>query len=256
MADTLHSVRQALRILTLLQNDEELGVSELSARLDIGPSSTHRILATLHEANYVRQSLPSRKYRLGPALSGSESARAIEHCLQLAEPFLEALRDLTGETVHLASRNGTVTKFLAAYESNHLMRVTSRVGTALPAHATSAGKALLAQLSESELDELYPLESLPRSTAQTLPTRSALKAELSEIRTQGYATNLAESEADVVALAMAIHRPRGPRICAVTVTGPASRMNPDRIRPVSPQELQIVDVMRQQIALLESKLTC
>ncbi len=255
MADTLQSVRQALRILTLLQTHEQLGVSEVSQRLDIGPSSTHRLLATLHEANFVRQNLPSRKYQLGPAMSGSESAAAVEHCSQIAEPYLAALRDLTEETVHLAARGGTVTRFLAVYESTHVMRVTSRVGTALPAHTTSAGKALLAELPEAEFDALYPQEKLPLATEETLPTRSALKAELASIRAAGYATNLAESEQGIVALAMAITRPHGPRICAVTVTGPASRMNPHRTRPVSHQELRILDAMREQIALLEAKLS-
>lgn len=255
VADTLQSVRQALRILTLLQTHEQLGVSEVSQRLDIGPSSTHRLLATLHEANFVRQNLPSRKYQLGPAMSGSESAAAVEHCSQVAEPYLATLRDLTGETVHLAARGGTITKFLAVYESTHVMRVTSRVGTALPAHTTSAGKALLAELPDSELDDLYPLEQLPRATEDTLPTRSALKGELATIRAAGFATNLAESEPDIVALAMAITRPRGPRICAVTVTGPASRLNPDRTRSVSPREQSILDTMREQIMLIEAALS-
>lgn len=255
MTDTLQSVRQALRILALLQTHEQLGVSEVSLKLDIGPSSAHRILATLHEANFVRQSLPSRKYRLGPAMSGSENAAAIEHCAEVAEPYLAALRDITGETVHLAARGGTTTKFVTVFESNHLMRVTSRMGTALPAHATSAGKALLAELSEPELDTLYPAEPLPKATAQTLPTRSALKAELAEVRALGYATNLAESEPDVVALAMAVSRPVGSRICAVTVTGPASRMNPDRTRPISAQERDILGAMREHIDLIEAKLS-
>lgn len=255
VTDTLQSVRQALRILTLLQTHEQLGVSEVSLKLDIGASSTHRILATLHEANFVRQSLPSRKYRLGPAMSGSENATAIEHCAEIAETHLAALRDITGETVHLAARNGITTKFVTVFESSHVMRVTSRMGTALPAHATSAGKVLLAELSEPELDTLYPAEPLPKATAQTLPSRSALKAELAQITARGYATNLAESEPDVVALAMAISRPTGPRLCAVTVTGPASRMNPDRMRPISPQERGILDAMREHIALIEAKLS-
>ncbi|MEO6827192.1 MAG: IclR family transcriptional regulator [Microbacteriaceae bacterium] len=255
MADTLQSVRQALRILNLLQAHEQLGVSEVSLKLDIGPSSAHRILATLHEANFVRQNLPSRKYRLGPAMTGSRNAAAIEHCSEVAEPYLADLRDITGETVHLAARSGITTKFVAVFESNHVMRVTSRMGTALPAHTTSAGKVLLAELPDAELDALYPIEALPKATAQTLPTRSALKAELKQINTLGYATNRAESEPDVVALAMPVSRPAGARICAVTVTGPASRMNPDRSRPVCAQERDILDAMREHIDRIQAKLS-
>lgn len=255
VVDTLQSVRQALRILTLLQTHEQLGVSEVSLKLDIGPSSAHRILATLHEANFVRQNMPSRKYRLGPAMSGSENAAAIEHCAEVAEPYLAALRDSTGETVHLAARTGITTKFVAVFESNHVMRVTSRMGTALPAHTTSAGKVLLAELSETELDALYPVETLPKATAQTLPTRSALKEELAQIRNLGYATNRAESEPDVVALAMPISRPSGGRTCAVTVTGPASRMKPARSGPVSARERDMLAAMREHIDRIEAKLS-
>ncbi|QTV79103.1 hypothetical protein KAE78_08235 [Microbacterium sp. NIBRBAC000506063] len=50
--------------------------------------------------------------------------------------------------------------------------MTSRVGTSLPAHTTSAGKALLAELPPTELHRRLPSEELTRLTrARMRPVR-------------------------------------------------------------------------------------
>jgi hypothetical protein len=74
----------------------------------------------------------------------------------------------------------------------------------LPAHAVSAGKALLATLSADALRELYADEALTPLTDRTLPTRTALEAQLEEVRKRGYAVNIGESERGITAAACAI----------------------------------------------------
>ncbi|QTV79102.1 helix-turn-helix domain-containing protein [Microbacterium sp. NIBRBAC000506063] len=69
MSDTLRSVKHALAVLTLLQGGEGFGVSEIARRLDLGVSTSHRLLATLVESRFVEQDEHSRKYRLGPAMT-------------------------------------------------------------------------------------------------------------------------------------------------------------------------------------------
>ena len=150
MADTLQSVHQALRILTLLRTRDELGVSEIAAQLGIGKSSTYRLLATLKEDRYVDQT-PSRNYRLGPAMSGSPDSASIAHCVEVAAGHLESLRDATGETVHVSVLNGGYTEFVAVCESEKLLRVSSKIGLAVPAYCAAAGKVLLATLTDAEL---------------------------------------------------------------------------------------------------------
>jgi DNA-binding IclR family transcriptional regulator len=97
----------------------------------------------------------------------------------------------------------------------------------LPAHAVSAGKALLAALPVDTLRELYGDEPLTPLTERTLPTRAALEAQLDVVRQQGYAVNIGESERGITAAACAIPgRAAGERL-AIAVSAPSSRVHDD-----------------------------
>lgn len=244
MADTLNSVHQALRILTMLQSTEELRLSDIAERLGVGKSSAHRLLATLREARFVDQT-PSRRYRLGPAMSGSPESAAIEHCLEVAGPYLLKLRDQTLETAHVSTLNGTDSEFRAVCESTRMMRVASKVGESIPAHVTAAGKVMLATLTREELFALYPDEQLPAPTSRALTTRTALLAELDRVRELGYGRNVGESEEGVAALAVLLRRPSGKTVCNLTITGPVSRFNPEGTAELSTTESRLLGALRR-----------
>lgn len=240
MADTLQSVHQALRILTLLRTRDELGVSEIAAQLGIGKSSTYRLLATLKEDRYVDQT-PSRNYRLGPAMSGSPDSASIAHCVEVAAGHLESLRDATGETVHVSVLNGGYTEFVAVCESEKLLRVSSKIGLAVPAYCAAAGKVLLATLTDEELAALYPTHELATPTGRGVTNCVELKSALKVVRDAGYARNVEESEDGLYALAVPIHRPSGRPIATLTVTGPAARIAPETGSALSDTERGMLD---------------
>lgn len=251
MTQTLKSVSQALRILELLQRHERLGVSEIAAKLGISSSSAHRILATMQEAGFAQQSHPGRKYELGPRMQASRHGAVIERILDAATPQMLALRDVTGETVHLAALTGTDTRFLAAYESQHIMRVTSRVGTVLPAHTTAAGKVLLSHLPDDQLTSLYPPGTLTEETPESITTLDALRAELRTVRELGYGRNLAESELGVAALAVPLTDPDHQLTLALSVSGPDFRFNPDRTTKLSDYERELLGRLRSTVQRIE-----
>lgn len=253
MADTLQSVHQALRVLTLLQGVDDLGLTEIADRLGIGKSSAHRLLATMREARFVDQT-PARRYRLGPAMSGSPEAAAMEHCVEAAKPHLRKLRDLTRETVHISMLSGTSAEFLAVCESTLMMRVASKVGESLPAHATSSGKVMLATLSEPELFALYPEEQLPAVTHRAIANRTALLAELARVQELGYGRNVSESEDGVAALAVPLHRPTGRTVCSITITGPTLRFNPEGTTDLSDTEARLLTALRACARAIECDL--
>src|SRR5207244_6929023 len=107
--------------------------------------------------------------------------------------------------------------------SPRALRVGSRTGVVLPAHATSVGKAVLAELPRERLHELYPAERLPGMTPNTTTSRRKLEAELALVREQGYATNVGESEPDVSAVGVAIRNGRGSPRMGISVAVPLSR---------------------------------
>jgi DNA-binding IclR family transcriptional regulator len=120
--------------------------------------------------------------------------------------------------------DGASVRFVAAVEGPSAVRVASRLGRTMPAHCTSTGKAMLAQLPESELRQLLPHEDLARITPHSLGSRSRLEDELSAIRERGYAVNREESEEGVASVAVSIPtRAPGLRL-ALNAAAPVNRL--------------------------------
>ena len=226
----ISSVENALRLLVILRDREEIRVSDASAELGVARSTAHRLIAMLHSYGLVEQDPGSRAYRVGPVLAelGLSSLRQVDVRAQL-RPFLDALSADVGETVHLIALEGRTCRFLDSVEGTQALRTTARVGIAYPAHATSGGKALLAELDERELLELYRDEDLPPLNERSLTTRTALFAQLVEIREQGYAVNLGESEAGIHAVGMVQRTSSGGIAGALAVSAPETRLPPERI---------------------------
>jgi DNA-binding IclR family transcriptional regulator len=253
VTETLQSVHQALRILTLLRRHDDLTLTEIADRLGIGKSSTYRLLATLKSDRYVDQT-PARSYRLGPAMSTSAEAESAAHCAEVAQPHLVALCDATQETVHISVLSGGHAEYIASVEPDRALKVSSRLGSAVPAHAAAAGKILMAALTSRERDLLYPTAELAPLTGRTLVTRAALEAEVETAARLGFARNVGESEDGVYALAIAIRRPVGRPICALTIAGPASRIEVGPEGELSEREAILLGRLRAAAAAVEADL--
>jgi DNA-binding IclR family transcriptional regulator len=114
--------------------------------------------------------------------------------------------------------------FLDGVESTKPLRAANRTGTSLPAHTTAGGKALLANLPDGALRNLYPEHRLVRGTPKSCKTRKALFDELLTVRERGYAHNDGESEPELAAYATAIRGRSGHANVAIVVSGPAARI--------------------------------
>jgi DNA-binding IclR family transcriptional regulator len=139
-------------------------------------------------------------------------------------PYLAEVAARTGETCSLLVLEGDMVHFIDSIESHQAVRVGSRFDSRMPAHATSAGKAMLATMATDEVLACYPCEKLVTVTDRTVATRSALLAELSRVRAAGYAVNFEESETGLGAIGMAVLDTDGRPVAGVTVAGPMQRM--------------------------------
>jgi IclR family acetate operon transcriptional repressor len=220
----IESVGNALALLLLYKDRHAIRVAEASDALGVARSTAHRLLAMLQHFGFVRQNARTRAYHAGPALMEIGMAVIAEMDVQAAvRPHLEKLVDELGETAHVCALRGRDSVFLGCVESSKALRAGDRTGTALPAYATSAGKALLAALGDDAVRERFPNEILEPLTRRTIRTRSALLAELRRVRERGYATNVDESETGLWAFGRAIRGRGGDVRAAITVSGPAAR---------------------------------
>lgn len=229
----IESVDNALKLLLLLGERSELRLTDASRYLGVASSTAHRLLAMLQYRGFIRQDSRTKAYGPGPALTGvAFSILGRMDIPRLARPILQDLSENLGETIHLGVLEGATVRFLDAIESSKAVRVASRLGKALPAHATSTGKALLAELTLDELHRLYPEEELSQVTNKSISRRSELERQLQRVRRQGYAINREESEEGVASVAVSVpSRAPGLRL-ALNASAPVGRLPAGKVKNV------------------------
>ena len=220
-------LNKSLSILDiLLQHDSSMHMTEISEKLGLYPSTTHRILDTLKHWGYVEQDPKTQKYRLGLKLL--ELGMAKLHQMDLvkeATPYLKELVKLCNETVHLGVREEGEVLYLAKEESSQTIRMISYVGKRAPLHCTALGKVLLAHLSTEERKKTLGEKVLRRLTENTITDEEELEKELGKVREQGFALDREENEKDVRCIAAPIRNYQGKVIAAISISSPIFRID-------------------------------
>jgi DNA-binding IclR family transcriptional regulator len=219
------SVDNALQVLLMLQRAPSVRISDASAELGVGVSTAHRVMAALSYRGFVEQDPETRAYKAGPALA-SVGLSAIRNLgvRGLLRPLMEGLRDEVDETIHLGVLQGADILYIESIEANRTLRTTTRVGFTMPAHCSSGGKALLAQLAPDALLRLYPGERLPVRTERSIATRADLQRELAHVRQRGYAVADGEGESEIAGVGVAVCDGAGRPRVSIVASGPRSRI--------------------------------
>ncbi|MFG1687842.1 IclR family transcriptional regulator [Nonomuraea sp. NPDC049269] len=212
----------ALRTVQLLHEHDELRVMDVADHLGVARSTAHRVLAMLVFHGFAEQD-SHKVYRPGPVLRAIRGGQAPPpDLIMVAHPRLQGLAKAVRETTHLMALEGNGVRFLDGVEGPQALRVSYRTGSLLPAHVTSGGKALLAELSKEQLHALYP-KGLPEGEAGTPGDIGRLARELAAVRRLGYACNLQESERGVNAIGTCVRDGAGRAVAAIAVAAPSSR---------------------------------
>ncbi|KAA8954331.1 IclR family transcriptional regulator [Mycobacterium sp.] len=230
----IESVDKALRLLLLLGEQPEIRLTEATRYLGVASSTAYRLLAMLAYRGFVRQDPLTKAYLPGPALTGV--AFAVFGRLDIAgtaTPIMRTVSERLRETVHVGMLDGAAVRFIAAVDGPTAVRVASRLGRTMPAHCTSTGKAMLAQLPEPELHQLLSDETLERITERSIGSRRALEAELARIRKRGYAVNRGESEEGVASVAVPIPTQAPGLRLALNAAAPQHRLPESRCGQVA-----------------------
>jgi DNA-binding IclR family transcriptional regulator len=225
------SVDHALRLAAILQLEGGLTVSEVASRLGVARSTAHRLLAMLVYRDFAVQD-ENRLYRAGPVLELAAHSRSQVSSLRAAAlPHLVKLAGLLDETVNLAIRTGDTTRFIASVECRQALRVSSREGMVFPAHRTTAGLLLLAELPESELDEVYAAHRYDDRPGER-PDLAWLRAELARVRRKRFAVNRERSERGLVAVGVLVRDADGTAQAGLSVSMPSVRYQPAHLAPL------------------------
>jgi DNA-binding IclR family transcriptional regulator len=231
---SIQTVTNALKLLESFRDEEELGVTELSRRLDLHKNNVFRLLATLQLEGYIEQCADSDRYRLGTGcLELGQSYLQSRSLLRRARPLLEELAVQSGETSHLGVMRDFDVVHLDGVGSRGLVGTGLRIGERLPVYCTALGKVLLGCASNSADPEFdrHPLEShtLDPRTPATIVDSHKLYDQLRTTALRGYALDLEECEPGLACAAAPVYDSAGRVVAAVSVSGPAFRMREERL---------------------------
>jgi DNA-binding IclR family transcriptional regulator len=217
------SVARALAMLDeVARSDAGLGVNELARRIGVNASTASRLLATLEEGGLVERSADG-PYRLGLKLVAlSDRVLGQLDVRERARPWLTWLVEETGETATLSVPGGGEAITVDFVPSSSSVVSMARVGRPSVAHATAAGKVMLAfGLDQPAFDAEGRFVAF---TERTITDPAALAAELETVRESGIAEAVGEREPDLNALAAPVIGRGGELVAILGLQGPAARL--------------------------------
>ena len=227
----VQSVKRALQIMTVIADTgAPCGLSELATATGLPIATIHRLLRTLISAGMLRQE-PDRRYALGSALIHLGD-QALTMIAPLVRPHLATLVEALGETANAARLEGTQIVYLAQVSSRHQMRMSIEVGRRVEAYRTAVGKAMLAQLDDQVIADVYANTEFVAATPTSITSLDDLLRELQAVRTNGFATDDGEQEVGVRCVAVAVPGPPG--TLALSVSGPTARINDSLVAQAVP----------------------
>ena len=232
---SIQSVRRAVRVIEQLAAEKSpVAIGQLSKKIGLHVSTTHRLLSTLKSDGFVQQDPSSGRYALGTRviLLGQQYLDGLD-LRQVARLFLEELSEQTGETTNLVVLNLGEALYLDKVEARLGLRISSRIGNRAPLHCTAAGKILLAAMSGGELEQWLARHSLDALTSRSLTEPENLRGEIEKIRLQGFALDLEECEEGAHCIAAPVRNSRGETDAAVSLSGPSVRMHTRRIQELT-----------------------
>ncbi|EHQ87403.1 IclR family transcriptional regulator [Desulfosporosinus youngiae] len=223
----VQTLERSLDVLEVLAHAEEpLGVTEIGSRVSLHKSTVHRILQTLCHRGYVERKSDSERYQLGIKIIelGIRFFNDLE-IRKVAAPALSDLVKVLDEVVHLVLPDDGEIVYIDRAESSQVVSMHSKVGRRAPMHCTAVGKAILSTLPEEEVRHILELKGMTRYTPNTITDPEILLTGLEEIRFSKISVEREENEIGIICLGTPIFDYSGRAIGAISVSGPASRID-------------------------------
>lgn len=225
------ALRRGLSLLDIVSESERpLRFVDIVERSGLSKPTAHRMLATLVEAGLLRVDERDQTYRLGVRLFRMAHRVWSDFDLRgAAAPELARLAEATDEAVRLAVLDGASVLYIDQQDTAQPVRLALGVGARVAAHASGAGKAILAHLDPQHRQMLMGKLTLESFTANTIVDPAELARQLDLVKARGYAVSFEEQHAGVSSVAAPILDHRAVAIGAIAIVGPSYRLGVDRL---------------------------
>jgi DNA-binding IclR family transcriptional regulator len=218
------TLRSALAILDAFTSSRpKLSLADLAVITGQDKATLLRHLKVFVDKQLVERN--GHTYSLGLGAFALGAGYLAQHDIYaISRGPMEDLAERLGETISLAIRDGSEVVYIEVVHGQAEIGVQSSVGVRQPAHCSALGKVLLAWLTPDEREQSVYAHPLVRMTSHTITTRNELEAHLSEVRTNGYATDNEERAEGIRCVATPIWDRTGRVAAALSVSGASFRM--------------------------------
>lgn len=250
----IQSIDRALQVLELFSLEKpEWGVTEISKALNIYKSNVHNVLTTLAERGFVIKDSKTDKYKLGIKFFelGSVVIKNMD-LRKIAHPHIEELSKEFNETVHLGILDKGRVVSIEREESDKGLCSHIEIGKRTHLHCTAVGKAIMAYLSEDEINLIIREKGLEKFTGNTITIKKDLENEFKKIREQGYAVDNMEHEEGVRCVAGPIRDYTGKVIASMSISGPAFRINENNTPNIAKKVKEYCDCISKEMGYSNS----
>lgn len=245
---SVKSTRTMFRIVEALEAADGAQVTELADELELAKSTVHQQLSTLLDLGYVVKE--EGEYYLGlKFIHLGEYARTRKEVYNMTRPLVEELAEETGERVQFMVEEHGRAFYLHMKQGRHGVQADRRVGKQRYLHSSAGGKAILAHMSEDEIESAIDRWGLPAETENTITTREELYEDLERVRERGYSLNMGESILGLRAVGVPVLEPSGDVVGSFVVSGPSHRLKGEVL------EEKISDLLLGTANELELKIT-
>ncbi|HWO78531.1 MAG TPA: IclR family transcriptional regulator [Bacillus sp. (in: firmicutes)] len=227
----IQSVDRALRILDLFDEYEtELKITDISDKMQLHKSTVHSLLKTLQTNGYIEQNMENGKYRLGMKLfeRGNLVIRRLD-LRTIAKKYLIDLSVKSQNTVHLVILDGKEGIYIDKVEGASATVLYSRIGRRVPLHSSAVGKALVANKSKRELQEILNNYEFIQQTPNTITDEETFIAELEKVKEKGYAIDNEENEPGITCVAVPIWDHSGTVVAAISMSQNTASVNEEKL---------------------------
>jgi IclR family pca regulon transcriptional regulator len=226
----VQALERGLAVIQVFSREHPtLTLSEVARLSGTTRATARRILLTLERLGHVRSD--GRRFALTPhVLCLGWAYLSSLNLAELALPFMEDLTSKTGESCSIATLDLPDIVYVARVPTHRIMSITLSIGSRLPAHATSMGRVLLADLEPAELDAYLDRPAFAPLTDRTIVDPGALRAELDAVARQGWALVDEELELGLRSIAVPLRNAEGRAAAALNVSAAVSRAPVEHLR--------------------------
>lgn len=233
----IKGTEKTILIVETLKEMDGAGVTELATRLNLSKGTVHNYLSTLRQHNYVVKE--GDTYNVGLSFFElGEYARNRIPIYHVAKPEVAKLAEETGELANLLCEEHGLGVYLYRAHGDNAVMLDTHTGKRRYLHNTALGKAILAHMPNERVEEILDQHGLPQATPNTITNREDLHEELAAIRKRGYAYCNQERVEGLQCVATPLMSRTDDRVLgAISLAGPTTRMNRNRIQEDLPERL-------------------